>query len=264
MNQEIIILLAHERSGTNMLRGILGSASTIYCESEICKIETEVERNSQRNFFNYRSRAIAADPRFAYPLPDSQTELIRAYFDELIRLNRATPKTVVDIKYGHIHNFNTFWTANATAPFIFNFARDSGTKVIHLFRRHALLAVLSNELAISRQLWNTQDTAELENLTIKVNVHRVLRETLRLVRWQQDVREHLHQVRSIELTYEELLENGELAAESSTSISKFLEVASDWNPRPALVKVSPPIEQFVENLDELKTFFKANDASHLC
>lgn len=258
-----VILLGHERAGTHLLKNILSSSPAIECTGEVCKIASADERAAKTNFFNHRLRMILTDERFAYPLPTHQYDLLAKYFDEFNEIYRKASRVIIDVKYAHVHNFNTFWTSNSISPYLFQFAGQFGLKIIHLHRQKALLAILSNELARARQLWNTSDQRELEDKEIVVKPAYVLKECRKLTEWQTEMSRHCKPLKGLELHYEQLLTEGELNPRISSEIAQFLEVEDDWQPIPALVKVSPHPKKFVKNLDELETFFKNAGAEHL-
>ena len=257
------MLLGHERAGTNLLKNILNTSAGFRCEGEVCKIETEEERSSARNFFNYRLLEIKREPKFAFPIRANQDELIRGYLARLGELNGRCQYTIVDVKYSHLHNFNIFWTSNSARPHLLEFAHANDIRVVHLYRKQALLAVLSNELAIERRVWNTSSKEKLEDRRIVVSLDRVLRDTTKLFEWQMEMKEHCSGLDHLELTYEELMYQGELAPSTSEKLSRYFEVDPDWDPNPSLLKVSPPPEQFVVNLDELRRHFERNGAESL-
>lgn len=262
-DRSAVILLGHERAGTHLLKSLLGSHPAIQCTGEVCKITSADERSAKTNYFNHRLRMIQTDERFAFPLLTNQRDLLTSYFDELQEVYRKASRVIIDVKYSHVHNFNSFWTSNSISPYLFQFAGEFGIKIMHLHRQKALLAVLSNELAGARQLWNTADRNELEDREITVKPAYVLKECRKLTEWQREMSRHCKPLKGLELRYEQLLTEGKLDPRVSSEIARFLEVEEDWQSIPALVKVSPHPEKFVKNLDELEAFFRNAGAEHL-
>ena len=60
----------------------------------------------------------------------------------------------------------------------------------------------------------------------------------------------------LNIEYEDILQDGKLNTNLSYKMAAFLEVTADWETTPKLTKVSPPMETYVENFEDIKNYFQ--------
>ncbi len=256
ISSRVVLLIGHERAGTNLLRSILQTHSDICCYGEICNCGDGIEaaKAFTANFFNYKVKAYTADESMIYPVEEHQERLLKGYFEDLCQ-NSGSRVILVDIKYGHIHNFNTFWTSWLGTPFLLRFVTEKNIRVIHLYRKNLLEAVCSTFLAQARSVWNTDKPEELENVRIHVDPARAKRRVSVLDHEKEMIMGYLPNYQTLTLVYEQMLVEGVLNPMVSEALARFLGVSEEWNAVPKLVKVSPPLSEYVENYDEFRRMF---------
>ena len=62
---------------------------------------------------------------------------------------------VVDIKYGHVHNFEWWWCPPLVRPFLFFFCQERDIGIIHLYRENVVEATVSSLIADRRRIWHS-------------------------------------------------------------------------------------------------------------
>ncbi len=249
----VVLLIGHERAGTHLLGSILDTHPHICYVNEICNCSDGIESIRARwgSFFGYKLKVCQANPNLVVPLQQNQRDLIKGYIKQL-RGNANTSVTLLDIKYGHIHNFNQVWTSLMESPFLFQFIQEERIRVIHLYRKHVLAAVCSTFLARARNVWNTGDASQLETTKLSLDVDRVGRWCSALTNEKKAIESWLPKDLTLTITYEELIYEGQLNPMASRRLAQFLGVDEGWDPIPNLVKVSPPVHDYVENLSAIK------------
>ena len=116
MSSAVVLLLAAERSGTHLLRSMLARNKNIASPGEICNAASEGIRTAPTSFLKFREDASFVDHDYFYPTVPVQFRLLDEYF-ELVRDVHA-PKwlSVLDIKYAHVHNFNSCLLYTSPSP----------------------------------------------------------------------------------------------------------------------------------------------------
>src|SRR5436305_3715418 len=107
MNAQICLLLAAERSGTHLLRSILSTAPGVVAPGEICNAAQQPSGTGKLSFLSFRERICRSDSQFFFPSLPVQKTLMDRYCDFVRRSNKSSTIVVLDVKYSHVHNFNS-------------------------------------------------------------------------------------------------------------------------------------------------------------
>lgn len=255
----LFLLVALQRSGTNLLRSVLDRHPDIHCHPEMF-IEYTREMDGTF-FFNYLLARIAADPDAV--LPRTRNDTMRAYLRDVLLAGRIEGHVGIDIKYNQ-------WEI----PFVGNFFSAIKPPVIHLVRRNALRIYLSTFLK-----WHTAGDQTPENIRRQfpsaalTAPHRVrltpdarllgalADTTRRQAAMSHTLRRTMH---TLEISYEAMTENrGEVATLNPTvlgAIYDFLGVKDrDVEMRSPLGKTNPhDLEALIENYAEVADALRKN------
>src|SRR3569832_512456 len=105
----LTILLCHERSGSHLLGEFLGSLDGVRMFDEVCNARSVQPRSAPESFHRFRYDAIISDPNILLdPTAERHLQFLRAYFAHLAKL-ASFSNIAVDIKYGHVINFEGWW-----------------------------------------------------------------------------------------------------------------------------------------------------------
>jgi hypothetical protein len=251
----ITILLSHERSGSHLLGEFLGASNAVHVYDEVCNANAVDPERHEASFFRFQSELIVRQqPKIFVPSYESQMELGKAYFSFLLsRQDRSN--IVVDIKYGHVRNFDWFWTPPFKRPLLFDICRVNGIRVIHLYRENVVDAAISAAVAKQTQVWHSWQLAD-QNATTKVsiNVESVVTEAMLLseqIRWISKVWMPGTQHRAI--TYEALTAG--IPDDPQGILKETAEFVGGTAPEsfaPRLRKLARRHEDQLANLDALK------------
>ena len=249
----LFILLSHERSGSHFVGEYLASLSDFKVFDEVCNPDAVKPEHCLESFYRFKYDTIVKDPRFLLnPTRARHSEFVAAYLNHLLAL-RAPHHVVVDIKYGHVQNFEWWWWPMLERPALLNICEANGIGIIHLFRENVIEATVSAMIADRRKIWHSWEVkSETAPQTYRLPVQEIIRRAKLLEEGTQWFKEWTGKNNRIRLTYErasaELGLNGELDAE----LTKFLGRGPRAPFRPRVQKLTPPLHEIVENFDELK------------
>ena len=160
----------------------------------------------------------------------------------------------VDIKYGHVVNFEGWWWPITPRPRLLAYCEEDDIGVIHLFRENSVQAIASGQIANQRSLWHSWEKGaeEAQARTYKLAIPELIRRVQDLEMEKSWFKRWLGKVRHIEVTYEraslELGHGGEL----DDTIAKFAGGVRSRPFAPRHKKVTRPLKDIVENFAELK------------
>jgi LPS sulfotransferase NodH len=252
--QGLVVLISHERSGSHFLADMLESTSEITSVDEICNTDAVDPEKSKASFFGFRHQRQIENPDFSLR-PDAKniTELLDAYFSHLLRCVKSD-KILVDIKYGHVHNFETGWRPSEYRPFLLKYLEKRDVRIVHLSRKDAMATVISSFVAEKKRVWHTRKgDGKTKPEKLHVPVHNLVHDALALEREKRNFFSWLAGNRCHHVAYEEISENDALRAQTMQRLSGFLGLTNDGAVFvSSLEKVTPPAWEIVENYGELR------------
>jgi hypothetical protein len=251
----VTILLCHERSGSHFLGEFLGNLDGVRMFDEVCNARSLQPRQAPESFHRFRYDAIAADPDLLLdPTRERHLNFIRSYFAHLTRLGSVS-NVAVDIKYGHVVNFEGWWWPITPRPRLLTFCAEEDISVIHLVRENVVEAIASGLIADQRSLWHSWEKGadEAEKRTCRLAIPELVRRAQDLETEKSWFTRWLSNVRHLELTYErvsvELGRRGEL----DDTVARFVGGVQTKPFIPRHKKITRPLEDIVENFAELKS-----------
>jgi LPS sulfotransferase NodH len=258
----VAILLSHERSGSHLLKHLLQSTGRIHATNEICNLSATPESDPE-SFFGVRREVIDQQPDIDLPYPENTKELTLRFFEQI---RHVTTRDVIllDLKYGHAQNFESFqtWVMNPCNVFI-DTLQSHDVKLIHLYRRNLFAAVASNYFANAVRQWSS-DSGPLIGPKVVIERNYFLIQLLRLATATATWRHRLKLPNVASISYEALTESPSATASSAINLARFLGVEDQyWSPYAPDKKMSPPIQAYVANFPELSDLWEIySDIEH--
>ncbi|MBV8978795.1 MAG: hypothetical protein JOZ13_15595 [Alphaproteobacteria bacterium] len=250
---KIFLLLSHERSGSHLVGDYIGSLDNYRMVDEVCNPNAVRPAKHAESFHRFKYDYLIRDPAFMLePSVERLNEFLAGFFDHLARL-RATHDIVVDIKYGHVQNFEWWWCPPLVRPFLFNFCQNRNIGLLHLYRSNVVEATVSAMIADKRKVWHSwQAGAEADGAKrFALPAAEVVRRAKLLQGQTQLFKDWTIGTRKLEFTYEYISPLLDAGAVEDGGIGEFLGAASaKFKLRHQ--KVTPPLQAVVENFDELK------------
>ena len=251
----LTILLCHERSGSHLLGEFLGSLDGVRMFDEVCNARSVQPRSAPESFHRFRYDAIISDPNILLdPTAERHLQFIRAYFAHLAKL-ASFSNVAVDIKYGHVINFEGWWWPITPRPRLLTYCEGDGISVIHLFRENSVQAIASGQIANQRSLWHSWEKGaeEAQARSYTLAIPELIRRVQDLETEKSWFKRWLGKVRHLELTYERVSRELGSGGELDDTIAKFVGGVRTRPFAPRHKKVTRPLEDIVENFAELKS-----------
>jgi hypothetical protein len=251
----ITVLLSHERSGSHLLGEFLATAANIHMYDEVCNANAVNPSKHEVSFFRFQSNFIRhTGEEYFVPTHSAQMTLGKNYFEFLLARQKNN-NIVIDIKYGHVRNFDWFWTPIFRRPLFFDICKDNSIKILHLYRENVVEAAISAAIAQKRQIWHSwQLQSGAENERYSIDPDEVVREALLL-------REQIHWIRhqwlpgcqNHEITYETLTSSlGSADRDPLDAVARFAGGSAPAQFAPKLKKLGRHPREQLSNADNLR------------
>ena len=261
--EPLTLLISHDRSGSHYLASFLKSLPNSRIVDEVCNEDALDPATNPLSFFGFRHDRSKKNPDYALRRNPRVVEaLLDEYFGFVVE-QASGAKVTVDIKYGHVHNFEAAWCPALRRPFLFEYARRNKICIIHLSRWNSLEAVISGFVAESRRTWHaTGDKRPAQaSEAIEVDIRHLGEQVAALDEQKAIVFRWSRGLRCLPVTYEELVHPG-TEEQTRRRIASFLDVVAPATFQSPYRKVTPPLAAIVRNWDEVKRFCRDNGLSH--
>lgn len=259
----LTLLISHDRSGSHYLGSFIRAVPNHRMVDEICNEQALDPVRDPLSFFGFRYARSLETPDYALRrTPAVVSNLLDDYFSFALASSPPGGLTI-DIKYGHIHNFEVAWWPIFRKPFLFEYAGSRGIGIIHLSRWNSLETVVSGEVAEARKVWHAVGAQKPAGPAdaIKVDKKQLVRQIEMLNDQKAAIFRWTRNLRCLPILYEELVDTVEGSA-CRARIAEFLgsvpppDFSSSYN------KVTPPMHLMIRNWHEISSFCRENDLSH--
>jgi hypothetical protein len=249
--RNVIVLLCHERSGSHYFKELISSHPSLEATAEVCNYAA-TQSHYKLGYFRFRNSLFLQRPELMAPTLENMQEILDMYFS-FIRSCATKNFILLDLKYGHVPNFNGFWSASGWPPAFMGYLKSRDIPVVHLYRRNVFEAVASSLRANKTKVWNAAKKDTVGDISLRIDPKMMF---FRLSGWAHEIcawRYYLRALRHCEVTYEDLCLPADLRNAHLNRIVSFLGQSTDWTPKSTLSKVSPDVATYVINYDELRT-----------
>lgn len=248
----LVVLLSHERSGSHYLAEMLASGGDLVSLDEVCNFNAVAPEKSKTSYFGFRRQWQEAHPDLAMR-PDAAAAgcFLDDWLSHILALTPAA-KVLLDIKYGHVHNFEPGWWPSEHRPYLVKYLDRRRVAVIHLVRRNTIEAVVSALAAEKAGVWHRRAGANhTAPAKMRVPVPNVVHRALLLQRERENFVSWLAGARCFDIAYEDIRESGAVKNDVLSRLCDYLGIrASRFTS--TLERMTPPIRDLVENYGELR------------
>lgn len=238
----------------------MGSLAKFRMLDEVCNPDAVKPAHAPESFFRFKYHAVMRDPRFLLePATKAHREFVADYFRHLAALG-APRDIAIDIKYGHVQNFEGFWWPVLERPALLSICENAGIGIIHLYRQNVVEATVSAIVAHKRKIWHSWQTGPGESEVAPCNlpVNEIVRKAKLLERLTGLFKDWTRKNSKVELTYENIVADLGSGGPSEQALMTFLGRKPRKKPfAPRFQKLTPPLREIVENFDELKAACEA-------
>jgi hypothetical protein len=260
---KICFITGTQRTGTNLLRDILGSNDGFALAGEVV---TPTDHPFCWYEFLKRKRIGAIGPQNWDKMNPLVDEWIAGLQDTMVGTweNGSTKSADSwvggDIKYNQLRTISPVYWELAEIPYILFYIRERRGKVIHVRRRNILKLMLSNMIAEQSGVWHLSNSQQFEK-KFDIDIDICLRRMKTAQVEEQEFLKHSQTVQVVECVYEDLVANMPTAERHSVAtglggplarISNRFELDGGFAP-PANFKkvVNQPYGEIVSNFEAL-------------
>lgn len=261
----LFILISHERSGSHFVGEYLRSLAGFRVFDEVCNPDAIKPKQYAESFFRFKYDYIVKRPQLLLePTRQEYFSFVQSYFDHLVTLG-APNNVAVDIKYGHIQNFEGWWWPMLERPALLNVCETAGIGIVHLFRENVVEATVSSMIADKRKVWHSWQVKPETPMDQKFElpVREIIRKAKVLEREIHWVKEWVRRNNTLEITYERVSAELGRGGALDSALTKFLGRPPKAPFKPRLQKLARPMRDSVENFGELKAACEAAGMGHL-
>jgi len=248
------ILLSHERSGSHFFGEFLSTLAGFRMFDEVCNPDAVRPAKHIESFHRFRYEAIEKNPLLLLePSVQRHREFVRDYFAYLLSIARA-PNFAVDIKYGHVQNFEWCWWPILERPSLFSICEDNDIGIVHLYRGNVVEATVSSMIANHRKIWHSWQIKEDSdtNTPVRLPAYEVARKAKLLQQQTNLFKDWTARNKKLAVTYEQVAAELGKGGELDSSVTQFLGTQLKRSFQPRVQKLTQPLHAAVENFEELQ------------
>jgi hypothetical protein len=248
------VMISHERSGSHFLTDMLTSTDRVRSLDEVCNFNAVDPDISKASFFRFRHESAINAPEFALrPSSETMTTLLDLYLEHLDQLVKPGKIIWLDIKYGHVHNFEIGWWPTERRPFLLNYLETREIRVVHLTRRDSIAATISSLIAEKTGAWHRRDGSAGPSISrVHVPIIRAVQEALMLEREKDNFFSWLANNRRFAVVYEDIAALPEIRDGVLKELCRFLGIPPPDTFATSHQKVTPPLSDVLENFEDLR------------
>lgn len=250
--ENLCFVIGRPRSGTTVFKAMLQTHPAIWSFGEV------LNENNPRSYFHFLKRLQIDDRNSISPSRSIQNFMKYLVWCRETALEKqpANRVIVLDVKYDQAHLLcEPWWSLNAL-PRIFSLMREIGCKVIDVHRTDIVRLVISNRVAIETQIYhsNRLEPGEDHEAKVRIDPDRLMREVASTTKAYEKVKRHFRgSANYLQISYEEMFEQGEFSAMLVARIASFLGLTDEFDRKPQLNKLlADDVFSYVENADEVR------------
>lgn len=251
---DVVVLLGRQRSGTNALRSILDSNPDIHCFAEVFNFggkESPEPARREANFFTFLERYGQGDVQRLFPNNHE-----RMFLDYLEYLRCLSPKKlfVVDVKYNTTHLLGRPWEP-VGHPYLFELVKRHRIRVLRITRRNYLRYVLSAAKAWRSDRYVVDELTPYADTAQTLDVDELLSTLERCEAEDELVSRALgDHDRCVTYDYVDVFPGtAPVSPAVLEDVSAWLGVQNDFAGRPSIVKQATlPLDETIVNFGEVE------------
>lgn len=250
---QVCCVTGKPRSGTTVLKKMLASHPEIVDFGEVFR------ETGEDSFFGFLRDSVAKDG--SWMLPSRRVEIFLKYIEDCKAKAKSYKKDastlVIDVKYDQTHLVYDAWRDMNALPVFFDVIKKNGWHVVDLRRQSIVSMIISNEIAISTNVYHSDLVDRDYQADIKIRL---------------DPNTLEHRIRGIRATYERVgfffkdypryksffyedlfdHQTGAFKPDILEALSSLLGLDNRFDPQPALRKLlGTDALSYVENADEI-------------
>jgi hypothetical protein len=278
LNKSITLLMARQRSGTNVLRRCLSTHNKIYSINEI--FDTGIYNNS--NFDLYSNNYLEL-------ISENKSDLIGSYYSynfdymnntkkpitnlktfekyvNFIREVCPAENIIIDIKYNHIRNLHGFITPLTEGqPELFKIIQKNNWKVLNLTRKNYVKTFISGDLALKTGAYVVDKDSKIkanDEIKLNINTQNLLNSINQMKKEDLYILERLSNYTNYEqIDYLEMFDAEQnFCSNFLEKMALFFNVENNFNKSPLLKKLqNKTLKEIVVNYKEVEVALQTTE-----
>lgn len=265
----MVILIATQRSGTNMFRRVLGTHERIRAVPEVFNSSFDARDLMPKGVPFFLEYLLEQTTKSSVRgMPHARPDVLVEYL-EMLETATAGKTAVVDVKYNSLHSAESVWSRPGGAPRLLRIFRDRGYRVIHLVRHNHLAVAVSLQRASKTGVFVVPATRPVATEKLVVDPNAVVRTVREMKEAAGLVRRWLQEsgLSHQEVAYEDLFVNDPGSQLDSTRfhrIAEFIGVSQGgFDLVPETRKIAPrDLREEIVNIGELAAAFAGTEYEH--
>lgn len=253
--EDVIILLARQRSGTNAVRSVLESHPDVFCFVEPFWLPNKDARFRPArgpNFFTFVKEYARGDVSRLYP---DRHERLFTDFLQYVRCFTDRRWLVLDVKYNTTHLFTKPWADNLTSPLMLDMITHHQLRVLNIRRANHLRYVISELKAADSGTYHPLPEGFHRDQSVHIDVARMLDWFTTCRAEDELIEQHFWSYphfRSFEYVDLFTPPAGEIAPDFLDAVARWLRIPLTFSTLPNFRKQSYlPLAETIENYDEV-------------
>lgn len=251
------VVIGTQRSGTTVLRSLLGSHPEIATFGEVFLYR---HAHMKECYYHFLRNEVQSDPDLVIPGPEASPALFDRFLEYLETLvPEGTGTIAFDCKYnfldGSIVPGERHW---GQPPFLLRQFRRRKFSIIHCVRRNALATIVSSHLTNKNKVWATNDLTRIKHTMATVPTDNLLN-SLKHRKKEQDHYSELLGSPTFVAYYEDMFDRTQFSAAFLRDLSEHLGLENRFVAEPQLKKIAPPVSHAIENLNEIKSLLRETE-----
>ena len=168
--QKALIVVATQRSGTNLLRSLLVDSKQFVDYKEVFGQKVVDSPNS---YFNFRRKLYQENLDYSLPTNENVEMIFQKYLEYL--QDKSNNRFILDIKYNSFCHFTPFWHSPSEPPMLVKLIKKYQIPVIHLIRDNVLETECSTELYRKNWIATLREGEQLKYSTVSIDTNTIIK-----------------------------------------------------------------------------------------
>ena len=256
--QKVLIVVARQRSGTNLLRSLLVDSKQFIDYKEVFGQKVT---NSPNSYFNFRRKLYQENIDYSLPTVENVETIFRKYLEYL--QGKSKNRFILDIKYNSFCHFTPFWHSPLEPPMLVKLIKKYQIPVIHLIRDNVLETECSTELYRKNWVATLREGEKLKHSTVSIDPNTIIN---KLNERNQEIdlfKNYFDNYKYVcTINYAEI-GKGSLTTQTRKKIFEKFNIAIEEDVTSPLKKMGRSLSETIENYEEISKLLLKNGFEYL-
>ena len=244
---KVLIVVATQRSGTNLLRSLLADSKQFVDYKEVFGQRIVDLPNS---YFNFRKKIYQENLDYSLPTVENVEIIFKRYLEYLQNKSKNNG-LILDIKYNSFCHFTPFWHSPSEPPMLVKLIKKYQIPVIHLIRDNVLETECSTQLYRKNWVATLREGEKLKHTTVSIDTNTIIK---RLNQRNKEIKLFKDYFKDYQyvctINYAEI-SKGSLTTQTRNKINEKLNIDIKEDVTSPLKKMGRSLSETIENYGEV-------------